>query len=229
MQRVLVVAAHPDDEVLGCGGTVARHVDAGDAVFNLIAAEGITARDVTRDETARAAEIATLQKSGRKAAKFLGAQPPRFLGLPDHRLDGMALLDIIKPIEAVVAELKPTLVYTHHGGDMNLDHRLINQAVLTACRPLPGATVTAIYGFETVSSTEWGAPTMGGVFTPNLFVDISGQLDRKLRAVACYEQELRQFPHPRSLEGLRALAQVRGSSCGVTAAEAFVVMRELRR
>ena len=222
-KTVLVVAAHPDDEVLGCGGVIARHADAGDRVVPFILAEGATARGgaSSGDETKR------LQDAARKAARILGAEAPRFGGLPDNRLDSLPLLDVIKRIEAVVEELEPSIVYTHHGGDLNIDHRIAHQAVATACRPLPGAAVSAIYAFETVSSTEWAFDAAAGAFRPTRFVDISAQFDRKMEALGCYAVEMRPFPHPRSIEAVTALARLRGSTVGVTAAEAFAVVREV--
>ena len=217
---ILVVAAHPDDEVLGCGGTIARHAAEGDNVHILILAEGATARDGSGGE-----ELTALRAAARNAAEVLGAEPPDFLGLPDNRLDRLPLLDVIKPIEAVVANVKPAVVYTHHGGDLNVDHRVVHQAVLTACRPLPDSPVRAIYAFETVSSTEWASPD-DEPFRPTRFVDITEQLERKLKALGAYGMEVRPAPHARSLENVSALATHRGAGAGLTAAEAFMVVRE---
>jgi N-acetylglucosamine malate deacetylase 1 len=227
-KTILIVAAHPDDEILGVGGTVARHVREGDRVHSLILAEGSTSRSGSRDSTAHGAAIEALKEAARAAADCLGAQPPRFAGLPDNRMDRLDLLDVVKEVEAVVEEIAPQVVYTHHGGDLNLDHRIAHQAVLTACRPLPGATVEAIYCFETVSSTEWATPEIGQPFVPNHFVDISGDLDRKLLALRCYAQEMRPFPHARSFETVEHLARLRGGFVGFGAAEAFSVARQLR-
>ena len=224
-ERVLVVAAHPDDEVLGCGGAVARHARRGDEVSVLIMAEGVTSRATTRDK-AEAAEVAELRAAAREAAKALGVNPPRMLGLPDNRLDEVALLDVIKPIEDIVSEFAPDTVYTHHAGDLNIDHQTVHRAVLTACRPLPGSSVTASYTFETLSSTEWGPPDAGETFIPRRFIDISSTLDIKLAALACYAGEMRPFPHARSTEAVRALAEWRGASVGMPAAEAFDVIRQ---
>ncbi len=226
--NVLVVAAHPDDEILGCGATLARHVAEGDRVQAVILAEGATARGESRDELAGAAEIEALRLSACAAAKAIGAEPPRFEGLPDNRLDGLDRLDIIKRVEAAVADFAPAMVYTHFGGDLNIDHRITSEAVLTACRPLPGATVRAVYAFETVSSTEWAlaAPVTG--FQPTHFVDVIAYLQKKRAALACYDTEMRAFPHARSIEALDALARWRGASVGREAAEAFMLLREVR-
>ena len=221
-RQVLIVAAHPDDEVLGCGGVASRHVKSGDRVTSLIVAEGATSRG-----EAQAGEVAALQGAARAAAETLGAQPPRFGGLPDNRLDSVALLDVVKLIEETAAEIRPEIVYTHHAGDLNIDHQIVAHAVATAFRPLPGAGPRALYAFETVSSTEWAEPSEGGSFLPSHFVDISDTLDTKLAALRCYESEMRDFPHPRSHEGVEALARLRGATAGLKAAEAFAVIREV--
>lgn len=220
--KVLVIAAHPDDEVLGCGGTLARHAAEGDEVHVLFLADGESARGA--DGTA----IAQRRDMACRAARALGTHPPRFLGLADNRLDGMDLLDIVQPIEAVIAELAPTRVYTHHGGDLNIDHRRAHQATLTACRPQPGTPVCGLYAFEVPSSTEWAGPGPTP-FVPTRFVDITGHLTAKATALAAYNAELRRFPHARSTEGLEALARWRGVSAGLGAAEAFMVIREIEK
>ena len=224
---VLIVAAHPDDEVLGCGGTMARHADDGATVHVLILAEGATSRVNTRDTASHRTEIDALREAAAKAAAILGAEAPRFSGLPDNRLDGIDLLDVIKRVEEVVAEVRPETVYTHHGGDLNIDHRIAHQAVVTACRPLPGSPAHNLYTFETVSSTEWAGPDIGHPFRPTRFVNITTFLDLKLEALACYEAELRPFPHPRSRENVADLAHMRGAGAGLHAAEAFMVVREI--
>ena len=222
MKPVLVVAAHPDDEVLGCGGTIARHAGEGDAVTIVILADGETARG-------SAMPTATRKRSAEQAAAALGARPPRLLDLPDNRLDTVALLDIVQLIEAVVVELKPRIVYTHHGADLNLDHALAHRAVLTACRPLPGSTVEAIHCFEVPSSSEWAPGQQVPPFQPNHFVDISAFEKQKAAALDCYRSELRPFPHPRSPEAIQALGRWRGATCGVALAEAFETVRVVRR
>jgi LmbE family N-acetylglucosaminyl deacetylase len=224
-ERILVVAAHPDDELLGVGGTLARHGATGDEVHILILAEGFTSRTAMRNASGSAAEIAALMDAARGAARVVGAREPRFAGFPDNRMDEVALLDVVKCVEQSLAELRPSIVYTHYAGDLNIDHRIACQSVVTACRPLPGASVRAIYAFETLSSTEWAAP-LEPVFAPNRFVDIGAYLDVKLRALDFYRGEMRAFPHPRSREAVTALAHDRGASIGVEAAEAFMVLRE---
>jgi LmbE family N-acetylglucosaminyl deacetylase len=226
-RNVLIFAAHPDDEVLGCGGTMARHVAMGDRVHTVFLADGVTARGSSADPAPFRAEIDRRQSAARAASALLGAQPPRFLSFPDNRMDALDILDIVKAVETVIAEVKPALVYTHHGGDLNIDHVLTHRAVITACRPLPGRSVRAIYAFETLSATEWSSTAIGEAFRPTCFVDISSQIDLKLRALACYGEEIPPSPHARSLEAVKALAVVRGSASGLPAAEAFQVLREI--
>ncbi len=221
-KTILVIAAHPDDEILGCGATIARHAAEGARVLILIVAEGATSRGGSNNSTDA---VALLRAAAGEAASIVGAEKPSFLGLPDNRLDSMPLLDIVQLIEAVVTEVRPDIIYTHHKGDLNVAHRQVHLAVLTACRPLPDSPVMAIYAFEVLSSTEWGAEG-GGDFAPNRFVNVESYLDKKLAALRCYETEMRDFPHARSLQAVQALAAVRGAIAGVPAAEAFLIVRE---
>lgn len=226
-QIVLVVAAHPDDEALGCGGAMARHAAEGDKVHILFLAEGVTARYPSADLQAAAGEIEARETMGRNAAQAVGAEPPRFVRNPDNRLDTVALIDLAKEVEREIAALEPALIYTHHGGDLNLDHRRVHDAVVTACRPVEGHPVRAIYSFEVLSSTDWTHSDAFARFRPQHFVDIGAYLDRKLAAIDCYAGEMRAFPHPRSREAIIALAQHRGAASGCRAAEAFAVLRQV--
>lgn len=221
-ERVLCIAAHPDDEVLLAGGALAKHARAGDAVRIFIVAEGATSRGAEADATE------ALREAARQAAQALGAGDVAFGGLADQRLDEMALLDVTQMIEREVEAFKPTVIYTHHGGDLNLDHRVVHQAVLTAARPVPGSSVREMYAGETPSSTEWSTPSTTSVFVPTRFVDIAQDLDAKMAALECYAAEMRPFPHARSLEACRALAELRGSQSGAEAAEAFVTLRKIK-
>jgi N-acetylglucosamine malate deacetylase 1 len=222
---VLVVAAHPDDEILGCGGTMTKHVDHGDDVHILFLSSGVGARgddtDESNDERTRRRRAATA------AAKTVGAYPPRFADFPDNQMDSVPLLDIVKAIENVVSEIGPGIVFTHHGGDLNIDHRRAYEATLTACRPLPGSPVEQICTYEVLSSTEWGPFAADRMFLPNRFVEVTGQMDRKLSALSAYEEELRPSPHARSIEAVKAQAILRGASVGVPCAEAFATMRSI--
>lgn len=219
--KVLVIAAHPDDEVLGCGGTIARHVAAGDEVRIHILAEGATSRAPSRDGDAHAKELTALAQSAAEAAMILGATSVLH-GLPDNRLDSLDLLEVVKLVEEVIFSYQPELVYTHHSSDVNIDHQVIHRAVVTACRPLPGQSVRTLLFFEIPSSTEWQVPT---AFSPNWFVSIEETLSRKVQALESYGSEMREFPHPRSIPAVKALAAWRGASIGVKAAEAFVLGR----
>ncbi len=218
--KVLVIAAHPDDEVLGCGGSIARHRAAGDAVAVLIMADGVGSRS-----GADAPAAAARQQCARQAAKILGVQDLTLLAYPDNRMDEATLLDVVRDIEKVMARCVPNIVYTHHAGDVNIDHRIVHGAVIAACRPQPGHAVKQLLFFETPSSTEWRPPASHAVFAPNWFVDISATLELKLQALVAYAPELREFPHPRSLQAVEHLARWRGASAGLAAAEAFELGR----
>jgi LmbE family N-acetylglucosaminyl deacetylase len=223
---VLVVAAHPDDEVLGCGGTAARLAKEGRDVCIGILGEGITSRGANRDE-AIPQTLAAIQEDCRRAASVLGAKDVVFFGLPDNRFDTVPMLEVVKAVEGLIQRVRPEVVYTHHAGDLNIDHRILHRAVVTATRPMPGCGVRRVYAFEVASSTEWAFGQCGPVFGPNVFVDISTTLETKLRAMRCYGTEARDFPHPRSVDALRAHAQRWGSVAGVAAAEAFVLLRAI--
>lgn len=225
--RVIVIAAHPDDEVLGCGGTIARHCAHGDEVHIVIMAEGLTSRDKARDISIRADNLAALEECAREAGKKLGVASVSMEQFPDNRMDSVDLLDIVKTVERHLADVSPRIVYTHHGGDLNIDHRIVHDAVVTACRPYPEQTVNSLLFFEVPSSTEWAISGRSDPFSPNWFVDIIDTLDKKLEVCSAYRSEMRQWPHPRSLQGVENLARQRGVSVGLEAAEAFVLGRQI--
>ncbi len=227
MNQVLVVAAHPDDEVLGCGGTIARHADSGDQVRVIIVAEGSTSRQQQRDRSQVGDELSALAKAAQAAGSILGAKSVELLDLPDNRLDSLDRLDLIKRIEESVERHRPECVYVHHSGDVNVDHRRLHEAVVTACRPMPGNVVRRLLSFEVASSTEWQPPGSASAFQPNWFVDISAQWERKREALAIYVSEMRDWPHARSLKAVEHLARWRGAQVGVEAAEAFCLLRQL--
>jgi len=226
-KQVLVVAAHPDDEVLGCGGTMARLAQEGCAVHIAILGEGITSRHAQRDQ-ADAEDLSRLHQRAREASVKVGAKDVVLFQLPDNRLDTVPLLDLVKLLEGLIQKLQPEVIYTHHAGDLNVDHGLVHRAVLTATRPLPGQSVREIYAFEVPSSTEWAFHQLQPVFRPSVFVDISRTLEAKIAGLACYDSETRKFPHPRSPEALRAIAARWGTVAGCQAAEAFELVRSLR-
>jgi LmbE family N-acetylglucosaminyl deacetylase len=220
-RTAVVVAAHPDDEVLGCGGTIARMADEGWQVHVLILAEGATSRDERRDRSSKSAELSALAACAQRAAAILGAASVELHDFPDNRMDGVELLDVVKLIESRLALHRPERVLTHHRGDVNIDHAVIHDAVLVACRPQPGTCVRELLYFEVASSTEWRGAHSAAAFCPNLFVDIGSTLSRKLEALAAYASEMRPFPHARSIPALEHLARWRGATVGCAAAEAF--------
>ena len=224
---VLVLAAHPDDEVLGCGGTAARLSDEGHDVFFAIFGEGITSR-YTQREDADKVLLERLRANSRRAAAILGAKDLFLHDLPDNRFDTIPLLDIVKRIEALVEKLRPQVVFTQHGGDLNIDHVQLYRATLTATRPMVGTPVRTVYAYEVASSTEWAFAQFAPVYQPAVFFDIATTFERKIAAMQVYESEVRAFPHPRAPESLRAIAKRWGSVGGLLAAEAFSVVRDLR-
>jgi LmbE family N-acetylglucosaminyl deacetylase len=223
-KKVLVVAAHPDDEVLGCGGTIARFVNEGSEVTIVLMGEGPQARHDSKEEGMQNKDVSEVQSFAKKAANALGVTDLRTFSFPDNAFDSIPLLDLVKAIESVKSEVKPDIVFTHSASDLNVDHVLTHRAALTACRSMEGESVKEIYAFEIASSTEWNVPYS---FSPTMYVNIHDTLDAKIEALKCYETEIRDFPHPRSEKNLRAMATVRGATSAFQAAEAFEVLRVL--
>jgi len=226
---VAVIAAHADDEVLGCGGTMARLADEGYDVHVLLMADGESSRADAADSAMIRDRVSSRQAAAEQARDALRCTSVQTLDLPDNRMDGLELLDVVRHIETFLARFRPQTVFTHHAGDVNIDHRIVHDAVIAACRPQPGFVVTDLLFFEIPSSTEWRPPSSGEPFNPNWFVDISATLERKLEALRSYEPEMRPFPHARSLRAVEALASWRGATVGATAAEAFVLGRRIVR
>lgn len=227
MSRVLVVAAHPDDELLGLGGTLKKRVISGDEVFCIILGEGQTSRSSV-EHSENHDLVNQLHLNARKAGEVIGFSSMEFFNFPDNRFDQIALLEIIQSLEKYLKKLRPEVVYAHHQGDRNIDHRISVEAVLTACRPIGDYSVKEIYAFETPSSTEWGFSKSKGIFYPNLFEDITDTIQDKLEAMSYYTSELNDFPHPRSLKALEIIAQRWGTVIGKRYAEAFEVIRHIR-
>lgn len=223
--NVLCVVAHPDDEVLAAGGTLARHATAGDDVAILILADGVTSRheEVTPEVEAK---IEQRRDRAREACDRLGVESVAFHTFPDNAFDSVPLLDLVKRVEAEVAEVEPEVVYTLHYGDLNVDHELTCRATVTATRPLVDSSVDRVLAGETLSATEWSAPSPYNAFQPTTFVDVSDHLEAKLAALEVYEGELRNPPHPRTVDTVRRNAQVWGAKAGFEAAEPFEVLRE---
>lgn len=216
--KVLVVAAHPDDEVLGVGGTVAKHVAAGDTVTLLVVVAGALIHDADGSASAKT--------EAKAAARALGVTDLRLLDFPDQRLDTLCLVDVISSIENAVEDVKPQIAYIQWGGDINKDHKLLFEAALVALRPVEGF-LDEILSFDTVSSTDWGYPRN---FVPDTWIDVSGRpAEAKLAALECYASEMRPFPHPRSLKSIEAKMTATGAQVCVAAAEAFMTIRRIVR
>lgn len=226
-KKILVIAAHPDDEVLGCGATIARHTKIGDEVHVIILAEGVTSRDERRDPKGRKSDLSELSKAAHSANKILGVKSLTLHDFPDNRMDSLDRLDVIKVVERFVDKYCPETVYTHHAGDVNIDHKVIHEAVVTVCRPTPSQPVKTLLFFEIPSSTEWQTPGSAAWFMPNWFIDVSSTMDAKLQALKAYRSEMRPWPHVRSVEAVTHLANWRGASIGTDAAEAFVLGRNI--
>jgi len=214
--RVLVISAHPDDEVIGAGGTIARHVTNGDEVYWCVVTQGYS-------PWRSAAELAQARQQVYTVQCLLGIKDVSFCGFPTIKLNTVPHIDLTSALQAVVDNVKPEIVYTTPYCDVNIDHRLVCEATVVATRPLPGSSVKKVLSYEIAPTTRFGIQP----FAPNVYVDISAFLSKKLEAMACYETQLRDFPHPRSLKGLELLARERGLGIGVEAAECFHLIRDI--
>jgi len=220
-KKVLIVVAHPDDEILGVGGTAIKHIKNGDDVFALILSGGMMSRVGVKKE-----EMKKLHADALRAGEIIGFKEIFFEHFPDNSFDTVSLLKIIQEVEKYVAKIKPNIVYTHHENDLNIDHRLTFEAVLTACRPCNENCPSKIFAFETLSSTEWQSKN-NKQFKPNFYVNIEGGIKQKIKALRQYKTEMRVFPHSRSEEGVMILAQYRGLEAGLKFAEAFCLVRKI--
>lgn len=225
MKNILIIAAHPDDEILGCGGIITRLNKEGYKITTLILGEGVTSRDDLRDIKKREKNILELKEEAKRANAILGVKEVFFHDFPDNRFDTVPLLDIVKVIEKIKNKIKPDIIFTHYEKDLNIDHQITYKAVITATRPIKEETVKEIYSFEIPSSTEWSYPLS---FSPNVFYDISETIDVKLGALEEYKTELREDPHPRSSEGVKLNAKYWGMKVGLEYAEAFKIVRILK-
>lgn len=234
--KILVIVAHPDDEVLGMGGTILRHTQNGDSVKIIYLATGITSRrslnyqnnsqyEKTNNPKTVQSQIDDLRNDAKRSCRILKVKESKFYDFPDNEMDSISLLKIVKIIEREIQSTKPDKIYTHHHHDLNIDHRIVFNAVLTACRPLnsfPKEVIT----FEVPSSSEWNYPAN---FNPNYYVNIKSQLASKIKAMEAYKNEIRHFPHPRSVKNLKNVAERWGSVSGNYAAEAFEIIRKIEK
>lgn len=225
----MIVVAHPDDELLGLGATMNMLIQLHNVSTHVvILGEGITSRSDQRDPESWKKELAVHQENIRLAQQAIGYHSVSTYDFPDNRFDTVALLDIIKVIEKEKKEFQPTVIFTHHGGDVNIDHQRTFEAVITACRPLQEEGVKHIFTFETPSGTEWRASSDPKQFIPNLFIKVTKEnLNAKIQGMEHYEFERRAFPHPRSPEALTIQAQRWGISVGANYAEAFQLIRSI--
>ncbi|WP_457564441.1 PIG-L deacetylase family protein [Caminibacter sp.] len=216
MKKILIVAAHPDDEVLGCFGSVAKLIKQGYEAYTLILSKGKTSRGESQ---------AGFEEEILDANKSIGIKEVILKDFPDNSFDSVPLLEIVKEIEEVKREITPQIIFTHFRNDLNIDHQITYKAVITATRPMQEESAKEIYSFEVLSSTEWNYPRS---FSPNVFFDISENIEDKIKAMSFYKSELREFPHPRSLEGIKLNAKTQGMKVGVEFAEAFECVRIIK-
>ena len=220
---VLVIVAHPDDETIGMGGTIKRHIDQGDKVFVISMTNGIGSRDSNSASNAEKRKI-----NSNKASNILGFIWYEQFDFDDNQMDKYPLLKIIKKIEGVKSKLNPEIVYTHSSSDLNVDHRILSEAVLTAFRPQPKEICKEIRLFEVASATDYGIDVITGKFSPNLFISIDkGNWELKTKALDAYDCEIKSYPHSRSIEAIKNLANLRGNQVGIDMAEAFQIIRKI--
>ena len=223
-KNILIVAAHPDDEVFGCAGTVAKFIKNNWNAHLLFFTDGVSAR---KNEKNLELKIKRRKSAALRSSKLLGIKNVKFLSFPDNGLDKVKLIEVIKEIESYMDQFKPEIIFTHSNTDLNIDHEIINRAVITATRPQPNCYVKKILLFETLSSTEWNFSNKKLNFKPNYFVDIKNTIKIKIKAIKAYKSELRKWPHPRSVNGAKILANYRGQSVGLQFAESFFLLREI--
>ena len=217
-KNVLVIVAHADDETLGCGGTIQKLKKLGYQVYVMIFTDGVSSRKKKLSK-----EIQNRSNQIKKVSKLLNFKIFKHYNLPDNELDKISNLELVKKIEAAIIKINPEIILTHSNKDLNIDHQKISNATITACRPLPKSKIKQLLFFEILSSTEWNFNSNRINFNPNRFYDITDFIEKKLEAIKIYKSEIRQYPHPRSLEGIKTLSKFRGQCIGVNYAEAFEV------
>lgn len=221
--KVLIIVAHADDEALGCGGAIAKHVKAGDDVSIIFMTNGVSSRNEADTEYK---DITNRELAKKASLKILGINKHWQLNFPDNKMDIIPLLEIVQQIEPIIKEVFPEIIYTHFAFDLNIDHQITHSAVMTASRPQLNSSVKKILSFEVLSSSEWGSPYKPR-FSPQYFINISDEWETKLKALKCYDLEMRKPPHSRSYQCIEALAIFRGETNGFNKAEAFQVERIL--
>ncbi len=226
MKKILVIAAHPDDEFLGCGASLLLLKKKGSIIKTIFLADGESSRLIKKNKIDLIKKREDQAKNIAKKSKFL---KPSFLRLPDNKLDTVPFLKIVKFLESEIKKFRPDTVFTHFENDLNIDHQISYKAVVTATRPHSKTFVKKIYCFETPSSTEFNfTRKQKKLFNPNLFIDVGGEINKKIKLLKIYKDEIRSWPHSRSLKSIKNLASFRGSQIGVKFAEAFILLRELR-
>ena len=222
-KKILIVAAHPDDEVLGCGGTITKCVQLGSDVHVVFFTDGQSSR---QDDSIKINElIASRKESAKLASKILGIKSLQFGSFPDNSMDSVPLISLAKYLEPLVEKIQPEIIFTHYWGDLNIDHRLVYDAVCIVSRPQSKCPIKIVLCFEIPSSTEWKFQQPVLSYSPNIFIDITQYFENKILALGCYQNEMRNSPHPRSIDGIEALARWRGSTIGVNFAESFILGR----
>lgn len=220
MSKVLVFAPHPDDEILGCGGTMIKHIEAGDEVYVCIATKGCMPLFSTESVNKTRSEALECHKS-------IGVKKTFFLDFPAAMMEKVERYEMNGKILDVIKEVQPDKVFIPHWGDMQKDHQMLAEACMVALRPKYEPKAKAIYSYETMSETAWNAPNVQNEFIPNVFVDISDTLNKKIKALSVFKSQLSEFPDARSLEAVEALAKYRGALMHFKAAEAFMLIRQL--
>ena len=226
-ERIAVIAAHPDDDVLGCGGTISKYAKSGHEIKTLFFTNGVGSR--FKNSNKKEIEFSDIRmKDMFRSHSVMGIANYKSLTLPDNQLDTIPLLNLVREVEEFLIEFSLTIVLTHTIKDLNIDHQRISAAVITACRPITARTTHTILFFEVPSSTNWQLDSAQPAFDPRFYVDISETINTKISAMESYANEIQEFPHPRSEVYLRALAQVRGAACGMEYAEGFEIGRIIR-
>ncbi len=221
-KNTLIISAHPDDETLGCGGYIIKYSKT-ENIYSLFISDGVSSRNLEDSKLKK--EIELRKKNSINAQKILGIKNSFYLNLPDNKLDTVPFLKIVKKIEKKIFEIKPNKILTHSNLDLNIDHRIVSQAVITATRPTKKNYVQKILFYEVLSSSEWNFGKER--FVPNYYIDVSKQVEKKFKAFKCYKQEIQKFPHPRSIVGMETLMKYRGMESGLKFAEAYYLARSI--